>query len=248
MGAAATLARRDLTSANVNTSSFGSNTRQAKAILRQTYLKVLEKKAKDILDAESDTVAVYQPANSRAHSVSMTLHRVESDKTLTKSVLRSQDFQLAALRALRACDKEDEEFAANWRKTVGADMVNKFVEIAPLFFLFRHQMNLLPDRSTNVYTFAADLASAKHVCMEVCIQSRYNNMFSTLNADWASRCKPILFNECTPIPDAEAKPKKYTPSCRDLRMCKCTPSGTSAMVFTNRARAATKQTFPRWLG
>ena len=249
IGATATIAHRESAQSaqrNVNTSSFGLNTRQANAVLRQTYLRVLQTRAHELLDAETDQLAVYEPMKSKAHSVSMTLQRIEHDNVLAKSVLRARDFERAVSRAMLEDEKKDEEFAAKWRSVVGTQAVREFLQISPLYNRFQQQLNVLPDRCTKVVTLTADLQSVARICKTICLQSRFNNLFKAMNGDWRNRCKVVLFNECTPIEDEEKKRPTDLPSCYSLRMCICSSlNGRKTFLFTNRARASFKQTFKR---
>ena len=246
VGAAATAARRENQTANVNTSSFGPNTRQAKAVFRNAYMKALQEKATTLLEAEGDELAIYEPMASRAHSITVTLKQMESDKILANSVLRAQDFRCAVNRAMRALVTKDADLAKRWQTTSGQQNVIRFLDIAPQHKYMEKQLNALPDRDTNVMMLAASSATAVNTFKEIALQSCFNNIHKAMQLDWANRCKPILFNECEPIDDKDTEEKKKTrPSCLKLRICVCGPNGEKAWIYVNRFRCCLKQTFKR---
>ncbi|CAK0798807.1 unnamed protein product [Prorocentrum cordatum] len=204
-------------------SSFGLTTSEVRRHQRQqqheaAVQRALAASSGNPIPLEDEAASAMEQAHRGEISVQQAVDRVKREKRISKEVAGQRAAKDAAFVAHRVSQLNAQE--------------EMFMQAVPGIDQLSNELAPIPTASTLSISLVPDTHCCATMVRMLHDSSKRTNLGKTMDADWKRKHKPILHDECEPLPPRPQRRGK--PPCHEVGQCLCSPEGHQTYMFRNR--------------
>jgi hypothetical protein len=218
-------------------SSFGPTTRVAK---RQAAQQDHETRVKRVLSQAEVGRAMPELADVAGHAVQKA-HAGEI--SIAQAMTSARTDQRVRSEVARRQAAQKTRVVQDWVAKRGKPALEAMLSSLPALRCCSRELFPLPETSGLALYLGHDSPRSADVVRLLHDNAYRTNLGACLDTDWAFKHRPILHDECEPLPAAARRPTR--PPCHQVGVCLCCEWGKKAYAFRNKFLRIMKSVFKR---